>query len=214
MILLYFLFKSYTDWSVRSLTSNSSRYSAIMRSCTSISRRFSDLNLPSTSLTVPRSPAARFKNEMLSGLNLCFAMSIPLRIASNGKLLLLTSRRRALSGTLRFFGMCPLAVKLIVKNGFGLLIAICSTWNSSLSSMCQIRNPLSSVSPWFCCTVEPAYRMRPSLSIFCRLWMSPSIAKSNSSKIETSSSPAAIVQFMSVLQLLMDPWYSAIFILS
>ena len=175
-------------------------------SCIFGSRRLSVCSPLVISSTFPRWPLARFKNEMLSGLKRCFAMSIALRITSSGKLLLLTRRSLAPVGTSIFLGIRPFSVRGIVKNGFGFLSTIGSISQSSFDFMSHIRMPLSLVSPWFCWTVEPAYHTRPSSSKNWRLWISPSIEKSWSSKIVIVSSPLTIVQPTSVLQLLIEPW--------
>ena len=101
---------------------------------------------------------------MLMGLNRFLATSVALRTLSMETFEVAIRRNRAPSGTSKFFGMRPAGVKLIVMNGFGLGTVIPRQEKVSSSSISHIRNPLSLVSPKFCCTVEPQYRTRPSLS--------------------------------------------------
>ena len=103
-------------------------------------------------------------NVTVMGLKRLLAMSVALLTLSMDTFDVATRRRRAPSGTFKFFGIRPAGVRLIVMNGFGLGIVISRQTKLSLSSMSQIKKPLSSVSPKFCCTVEPQYRMRPSSS--------------------------------------------------
>ena len=62
-------------------------------------------------------------------------------------LLFETILKRDPSGIDKFFGSCPLGLKLIVMKGFGFGITTCLQVKESLSSMSQSKKPLSLVSP-------------------------------------------------------------------